>query len=85
MFQICAKNIVMEKEKYELFAMLLEEEKVYMDPGMTFRKICRWIGADVRQMDSYLESELGYSGNETLESYRRISARRFMDRYGIGL
>ena len=78
-------HVNMEKEKFELFYRLLEEEKVYMVPGVTFVKICGWIGADAGEMDSYIESELGYSGDGILEAYREGHEKRLEDKYGIEL
>ena len=75
----------MEKEKFEMFATLLEKEKVYMYPGVTFRKVCGWIGADALKMDLFLESELGYGGDEIMRAYRSGTVCRFKAEYGIEL
>lgn len=79
------KRRIMEKEKLEMFATLLEKEKVHMFPGVTFRKICMWIGAEVGETDSYLESELGYGGEDILEAYRQSTRLYLKDKYGIDL
>ena len=47
------------EEYYDIFAELLEEERVYMDPGLTFDSICRWIGVSRADFDMYLMSETG--------------------------
>ena len=75
----------MEKGKYELFAVLLEEEKIHLVPGVTFEGICRWIGEDTKEMDSYLESELGCNGKGILEAYRQGTRKRLKEKYGIEL
>ena len=42
----------MEKEKFEKFAALLENEKAHMYPGVTFRKMCGWAGADEKDAEA---------------------------------
>ncbi len=75
----------MEKEKFEKFAALLENEKAHMYPGVTFRKMCGWAGADEKEMDAFLKSEFGYGGDEILDAYRQGTVSRFRDKYGIEL
>lgn len=73
-----------DMEKYfELFSVLMEEEKVYMDPTLTFGEICRWIGVESRSLDSWLMSELGFSGSDILKAYRGAASSHFWKKYGI--
>ncbi len=75
----------MEKEKFEMFAALLENEKVHMFSGVTFSVMCGWVGAGIREMDAFLKSEFGYGGDEILEAYRRSTSSRLREKYGIEL
>lgn len=71
-------------EKYfELFSVLLEEEKVYMDPTLTFAELCRRIGVESRLLDRCLMSELGFSGSDILKAYRGAASSYFWKKYGI--
>lgn len=70
-------------EKYELLGTLLEDEKVYMNPGMTFETVCRWMGVCPKRMDEYVYSSVGMSGNEVIEIYRNSVAPYFLEKYGI--
>lgn len=56
---------------YSAFEKAMDEECVYKDPAVTFSGICLAIGADERQLDLLLERELGYSGEELLDVYRK--------------
>lgn len=73
----------MDNNKFELFAALLENEKVYMDSGLTFEKICSWIGVNRNDLDTFLEDEFGYGGDDILKVYRGGTALYFMEKYGI--
>lgn len=68
---------------YDLFAVLLEEERVYMDPGLTFGSICRWIGVREADFDRYLMSETGCGGSDILKAYRGAASSHFLKKYGI--
>lgn len=73
-----------DMEKYfELFSVLMEEEKVYMDPMLTFGEICRWIGVESHDLDRWLMSELGFSGPDILKAYRGAASSHFWKKYGI--
>ncbi|MBQ0144768.1 MAG: hypothetical protein KBS78_06305 [Bacteroidales bacterium] len=56
---------------YPAFEKAMDEECVYRNPDLTFSEICLAIGADEGQLDSLLKCELGYSGEELLEAYRK--------------
>ena len=68
---------------YDLFAELLEEERVYMDPGLTFGSICRWMGVREADFDRYLMSETGCGGSDILKAYRGAVPLHFREKYGI--
>lgn len=75
----------MDTFKFEIFASLLENEKVYMDPEVTFGMMCGWLKVDPGDMDRFLMSELGYSGDDILKAYRGGTASYFEEKYGIEL
>ena len=71
------------EEYYDIFAELLEEERVYMDPGLTFGSICRWMGVREADFDRYLMSETGCGGPDILKAYRGAASSHFLKKYGI--
>ena len=80
-----AEKCKMDTDRFELFATLLEKEKVYMDPGVTFRRMCKWIGVEPSEADAFLMEELGYHGDDILKAYRECSALYLESKYGIKL
>lgn len=68
---------------FNLFYILVEEEKVYMDPSLGFADICRWIGVGSDDMDRWLMAELGFSGSDILKAYRGAASSYFWKKYGI--
>lgn len=79
------KKLDMESDVLELFVSLLEQEKVYMNPDVSFCMICGWIKTSPEEMDSILLREFGYSGDDILKVYRDGIALHFMEKYGIKL
>lgn len=79
------KFYFMDSSKFELFAALLEDEKIYLDPSVTFERICGWLETSPAEMDSYLMDTIGYSGDDILKTYRGGMALYFMEKYGISL
>ncbi len=75
----------MKEEKFKLFYDLMEEEKVYMDPSLSFDRICLWMDVVPDDMDSYLMSFLGYKGDDILKAYRGETALHFIEKYKIKL
>lgn len=73
------------KEHFGLFSALLEKERIYMDPALTFGTVCKWIHADKESLDRYIMEETGYSGDDILKAYRGSIASHFMKKYGIEL
>ena len=80
-----AEKCKMDTDRFELFATLLEKEKVYMDPGVTFRRMCKWIGVEPSEADAVLMEELGYHGDDILKAYREGNASYMHEKYGIEL
>lgn len=81
----CRKTTrIMDIEKsFELFAALMEDEKVYMDPSLSFSSVCGWIGVPAEAMDAYLNENFGWCGSEVMSMYRRTVPLRFYEKYGI--
>ena len=55
---------------YDELGRLLGEERIYEDPSMDFKTICRRIGAPPRVMDRLLRRELGVGGDTLIVSFR---------------
>lgn len=68
---------------YEIFAMLMEEEKVYMNPLVTFDTVCSWIGVGRHDLDCYIKAQLGCGGTDIMKAYRDSIPSHFLQKYGI--
>ena len=58
------------KERYERFGKLLEEERIFEEPALTFAEICRRIGVSPDELDACVFAETGLCGEEVLQVYR---------------
>lgn len=82
--EIKTSNPVEDKslmKSYEIFSRLLHEDKIFMDPSLSFSIICRWIGADRRRLDKLIKNELGLSGMEMIRAFRAIEMERIAEKY----
>ena len=70
-------------ENYSFFEKLMNEERLYLNPGLTFEIICGWLGADAGEMDGLLLQELGLDGEALLKSLRKSFPERLERKYGI--
>lgn len=61
-------------DKYALFAELMNEARIYLDTGIDFGSVCRYLGLDEETFDAVLTDELGLGGNEIFSIYRRSEA-----------
>jgi len=61
---------------YARFEQLLDQERLYLDPEVTFAYLCRLAGASPKRLDGMLRSELGLGGDALLYTYRRGEAER---------
>lgn len=52
------------------FARLLDKYELHLEPYVSFRRICRLMGAPCRSFDRYLRSETGFGGDEIISIYR---------------
>lgn len=68
---------------YEIFGRMLLEDKVYLDPSVTFDMICRWIGADRHLLDALVRRELGISGQALMRLYRAREPQRLVAKYAL--
>ena len=56
---------------YASFGKMMAEDEVYRNPALTFEEICRRIGIPVGRLDRYIYSEMGMTGRQLMEAYRR--------------
>ena len=66
-----------------MLEQLVCQEKVYLNPAVSFGMLCRWIGVDRCVMDATLERELGMDGDAMLLHLRRSEPARLSRKYGI--
>ena len=59
------------EEAFARFSDLLDRDRVWQDPALGFRRICRRLGVAPRRFDRFLYGELGFHGEEILAIYRR--------------
>ena len=72
-------------EQYNLFSVLLLEEKAYLDPTLTFSDVCRWMGAGERALSTMMAMELGTDGDSLMRSYREGELSRLREKYDIDI
>ena len=58
-------------EAYAAFERLMDEAEIFRNEALTFDDICREAGADPAALEKVLRDELGYSGRELVDFYRR--------------
>ena len=61
---------------YILFEKLLDEEKIYFDPTLSFEEICLLTGISPEPLNNLLIEEHGFCGDEILAIYRNAEYRR---------
>ncbi len=52
------------------FERLMDTEKVYLNPDITFRDICRRLFVSPSSLDEILLDEIGMNGDELIDFYR---------------
>lgn len=70
---------------YSTLEKLLNEEQVFLNPSLSFKTICQWLGTCPEEMDRLLVSELGLGGDELLRSLRESFPGRLLRKYGINV
>ena len=53
------------------FAQMMDNEKIWLDPSVSFASICRRLGVSRHRFDRFLQKDLGFRGEEILAVYRR--------------
>jgi len=72
-------------EAYESFCRLMVEERLYLNPTLTYETVCRWLGVGEKELDAQLSRELGYTGPALIQHFRKQTNYRLCDTYGINL
>lgn len=57
-------------EQYGRLSEYMLEERPYLDPSLSFRKLCRQLDLPRRRLDNTLMVELGLHGDEIMEIFR---------------
>lgn len=60
-----------KEECFGIFAVAMEEDKVYMNGSLSVADICRRIGIAQDLLEDYLHETFGLSGGEIVDIYRR--------------
>lgn len=68
---------------YSVMEKLLDVEKVYLNPRVSFRRICRWLDVPVADLDRMVRRELGMGGGELISRFRASESERLSRIYGI--
>lgn len=68
---------------YSVMEKLLDVEKVYLNPRISFRRICRWLGVPPAELDRKVRGELGMGGEELISRFRASESARLNRIYGI--
>ncbi len=58
------------EKKFEHFISLLEGQILRDNPTLTFKDLAKMVESDEYELDKYIFSELGYTGNEVVNHYR---------------
>lgn len=56
---------------YEEFGVMMNEDRIYEDETVSYEDICRGLGVDPSALDGLLLRELGYTGGQLIEEYRK--------------
>ena len=68
---------------YSVMEKLLDVEKIYLNPWISFRRICRWLGVPPAELDLMVRRELGMGGGELISRFRASESERLSRIYGI--
>lgn len=63
---------------YEAFSSLMLDGRLYLDPSMTFRRVCAMIPVSASSLDRLLKRELGAGGDEIMERFREGDVRKLL-------
>lgn len=59
-------------KSFALFAHMMDEARVYRNPELDFRTVCRILKVSPVDFDEFLVEETGYKGEEIMRCYRKI-------------
>ncbi|MGN1215953.1 MAG: hypothetical protein ACI4TJ_06880 [Candidatus Cryptobacteroides sp.] len=64
----------MEKTEkdYAAFEHAMDVERIYLDNDLDFQGICTLLGLDSGPLEKLLETELGFSGEVIVRTYRNL-------------
>ena len=68
---------------YSVMEKLLDVEKVYLNPRISFRRICRWLDVPPAELDLMVRRELGMGGEELISRFRASEPELLSRIYGI--
>lgn len=68
---------------YEHFCQLMSEERLYLNPSLSYETVCRWLAVEPAELDVILEREIGYSGKALMEHFREQAQAHLREHYGI--
>jgi len=57
---------------YRRFAELMEDREFLHKQNVTFNNVCRQLSVSPSSLDEIIEKELGMSGREVIDYYRKI-------------
>ena len=70
---------------YNCFCHLIVDEKLYLNPRLSFPTLCQWIGIGEKELNNELLRELGYTGPAMLQHFREQTQTHLREYYGIDL
>ncbi len=68
---------------YNVMEKLMDVEKVYLNPHVSFRRVCRWLDVPAEELDRMVRGELGMGGEELFARFRVSESERLSRIYGI--
>ena len=77
------RNMRTLEENYDLLEILVNEERIYLNPSFTFARVCRMLGVPRARMDALLMRELGTDGASLFASLRAALPERLGRKYGL--
>lgn len=77
------RNMRTLEENYDLLEILVNEERIYLDPSFTFARVCRMLEVSRARMDALLMRELGTDGASLFASLRAALPERLGRKYGL--
>jgi hypothetical protein len=73
------------EENYSRLERLLNDEKIYLIPDLTFETLCSWLEVPPADLDNLTFQELGLTGQGLLDRYLKDWPGYFRKKYGIKL